>query len=154
MKKNESNERFDEVKAKMDDCSKTIGQGLETAQAIGAEAGERISKFISGAKEKYGPKLNTLKDNVVDYYKKFVEDVDKRKESIQEEKAARLVDDKLDEAEAFFEVAKAAQERGQSAYQEAIEAQKSMMKNTVKKKRKRRILQGVKRKNLKNKFWG
>ena len=124
MKKNESNERFDEVKAKMDDCSKTIGQGLETAQAIGAEAGERISKFISGAKEKYGPKLNTLKDNVVDYYKKFVEDVDKRKESIQEEKASRLVDDKLDEAEAFFEVAKAAQERGQSAYQEAIEAQK------------------------------
>lgn len=124
MKKNESNERFDEVKAKMDDCSKTIGQGLETAQAIGAEAGERISKFISGAKEKYGPKLNALKDNVVDYYKKFVEDVDKRKESIQEEKATRLVDDKLDEAEAFFEVAKAAQERGQSAYQEAIEAQK------------------------------
>ena len=50
--------------------------------------------------------------------------MDKRKESIQEEKAARLVDDKLDEAEAFFEVAKAAQERGQSAYQEAIEAQK------------------------------
>ena len=138
MKKNESNERFDEVKAKMDDCSKTIGQGLETAQAIGAEAGERISKFISGAKEKYGPKLNTLKDNVVDYYKKFVEDVDKRKESIQEEKAARLVDDKLDEAEAFFEVAKAAQERGQSAYQEAIEAQKEYDEKYGKEKKKKK----------------
>ena len=76
MKKNESNERFDEVKAKMEDASKAFETGFETAKAVGAEAGERLSKFISGAKEKYGPKLNTLKDNVVDYYKKFVEDVD------------------------------------------------------------------------------
>lgn len=125
MKKNESNERFDEVKAKMDECGKALGKGFETAQAVGAEAGERISKFISGAKEKYGPKFNDLKENVVDYYKKFVEDVDKRKENIQEEKAAKLVDEKLDEADAFFEVAKAAQERGKVAYQEAIEAQKA-----------------------------
>ena len=35
MKKNESNERFDEVKAKMEDASKALETGFETAKAVG-----------------------------------------------------------------------------------------------------------------------
>lgn len=147
MNKNESNERFDDVKAKMDECTKVVGKGLETAQAVGAEAGERFSKFINGAKKKYGPKINDIKESIVDYYKDFVDGVDKRKETIQEEKAARLVDDKLDEAEAFFEVAKAAQARGQEAYQEAIEAQKEFDEKYGQKKETEKSSRGKKDKS-------
>ena len=131
MKKNESNERFDEVKAKMEDASKALETGFETAKAVGAEAGERFSKFLGEAKKKYGPKFEEAKKkgaekfvDIKEGYVKFMEDVEKRKEAMKQEKALQKVNDKLEEAEAFFDISKSASERGQKAYQEAVEAQK------------------------------
>lgn len=131
MNKNESNERFDEVKAKMDDASKALEKGLETAKAVGAEAGERFSKFLGEAKKKYGPKFEEAKkkgsekfEDLKKSFNKFMEDVEERKEVMKQEKALQKVNDKLEEAEAFFDISKTASERGQTAYQEAVEAQK------------------------------
>ena len=115
MAKHEKEFDIEEFKAKYD---KILNEGIETAQAVGQVAGEKLDVYFKKAKKGIGKYAKKASEKIAESKDK----IEKKKAEIHEEREEERVERLREEADELMELSREAAEQAQIKYLEYAEA--------------------------------